>query len=289
MDNVVFNVLLLLKVLQIQNKKLSERLKERNYNMEQLHGEVLQLKTAQSDNQQKMLILKQFWDSIDAQIISGLDSLGVSHEIIQEDFTKQLVTLNSTQLRLVCQERYDHSKEHVLLLLKHLESEVNKLSDVTANPNISQALETELTIWRKRNEKRMTSSHPTSDTLRDTNTLLKEQISQLESNLADAKFDLHKHQTRAERLERQLSDVIRELHNKSTTSSSNIVSSQDTLTTATATTVTTAVTSSTDNNTMVTSNPTTGELPKTELVSHMMSCDHISVTTNLVTDKTNHQ
>ena len=263
--------LLLLKVLQVQNKKLSERLKERNYNMEQLHGEVLQLKTTQSDNQQKMLILKQFWDSIDAQIIAGMNSLGVLPESVEnEDFTKQLVTLNSTQLRLVCQERYDNTKTNILLLFKHLESQVSKLNDLSSNPSLSQALEAELSVWRKRNEKRLTSSLPTSDTLKDTNTLLEEQIAQLESNLADAKFDLHKHQTRAERLERQLSDVLHELHNKSSTGST--VTAQDTITVISTPAAAATTTSSVpDNTTMTTTNPTTtSELPKTELVGHII-------------------
>ena len=263
--------LLLLKVLQVQNKKLSERLKERNYNMEQLHGEVSQLKTTQSDNQQKMLILKQFWDSIDAQIIAGMNSLGVLPESVEnEDFTKQLVTLNSTQLRLICQERYDNTKTNILLLFKHLETQVSKLNDLSSNPSLSQALEAELSVWRKRNEKRLTSSLPTSDTLKDTNTLLEEQIAQLESNLADAKFDLHKHQTRAERLERQLSDVLHELHNKSSTGST--VTAQDTITViSTPAAAATTASSVPDNTTMTTTNPaTTSELPKTELVGHII-------------------
>lgn len=252
----------------MQNKKLSERLKERNYNMEQLHGEVLQLKTTQSDNQQKMLILKQFWDSIDGQIISGLNSLGVLHENMEnEDFTKQLVTLNSTQLRLVCQERYESTKSNILLLFKHVEGQVSKLNDLSSNPSLSQALEAELTVWRKRNEKRLTSM-PTSDTLKDTNTLLEEQISQLENNLADAKFDLHKHQTRAERLERQLSDVLHELQDKPSTSSTVIP--QDTVT-AIPTPATAPASSLVDNTTMATTNPTAAEPPKTELVCHTTS------------------
>ena len=239
--------------------------------MEQLHGEVLQLKTTQSDNQQKMLILKQFWDSIDAQIIAGMNSLGVLPESVEnEDFTKQLVTLNSTQLRLVCQERYDNTKTNILLLFKHLESQVSKLNDLSSNPSLSQALEAELSVWRKRNEKRLTSSLPTSDTLKDTNTLLEEQIAQLESNLADAKFDLHKHQTRAERLERQLSDVLHELHNKSSTGST--VTAQDTITVISTPAAAATTTSSVpDNTTMTTTNPTTtSELPKTELVGHII-------------------
>ena len=256
-------------MLQVQNKKLSERLKERNYNMEQLHGEVLQLKTTQSDNQQKMLILKQFWDSIDIQIISGLNSLGVSRETADnEDFTKHLVTLNSTQLQLVSQERYESTKANIVLLFKHLESQVSKLNELSSNPNISQALETELATWRKRNEKRLTSHLPASDTLKDTNTLLEEQITQLENSLADAKFDLHKHQTRAERLERQLSNVLHELHNKSTTIS--MVTAQDPVTTV-STPSATASSSLADNATMVTTNPTTTQLLKTELVGHMTS------------------
>lgn len=236
--------------------------------MEQLHGEVLQLKTTQSDNQQKILILKQFWDSIDAQIISGLNSLGHTHEATEkEDFTKQLVTLNSTQLRLVCQERHNVTKTNIGLLCKHLESEVTKLTNLSSNPNISQALEAELAVWRRRNEKKLSSFLSASDTLKDANTLLEERIIQLESNLADAKFDLHKYQTRAERLERQLTDVLHELHNKSSTSST--VAVQDVITTIT-TPSTTVTTSSTDNATMVTTNPTAGELPKTELVGHMI-------------------
>lgn len=239
--------------------------------MEQLHGEVLQLKTTQSDNQQKMLILKQFWDSIDAQIIAGMNSLGVLPESVEnEDFTKQLVTLNSTQLRLICQERYDNTKTNILLLFKHLESQVSKLNDLSSNPSLSQALEAELSVWRKRNEKRLTSSLPTSDTLKDTNTLLEEQIAQLESNLADAKFDLHKHQTRAERLERQLSDVLHELHNKSSTGST--VTAQDTITViSTPAAAATTASSVPDNTTMTATNPaTTSELPKTELVGHII-------------------
>ena len=272
----LFVGLLLLKVLQVQNKKLSERLKERNYNMEQLHGEVLQLKTTQSDSQQKMLILKQFWDSIDAQIIAGINSLGVLPENTEnEDFTKQLVTLNSTQLRLVCQERYESTKTNILLLFKHLESQVSKLNDLSSNPSLSQALEAELAVWRKRNEKRLTSSLPTSDTLKDTNTLLEEKITQLESNLADAKFDLHKYQTRAERLERQLSDMLHEFHNKSSTSST--LTAQDTVTvtstpaTTTATTAAATTTSSSmpDNAAMAATNLTATELPKNELVSRL--------------------
>ena len=254
-------------MLQVQNKKLSERLKERNYNMEQLHGEVFQLKTTQSDNQQKMLILKQFWDSIDVQVISGLNSLGVSRETKEnEDFTKQLVTLNSTQLRLVCQERYESTKANIVLLFKHLESQVSKMNELSSNPNISQALEAELATWRKRNEKRLTSHLPISDTLKDTNTLLEQRITHLEKNLADAKFDLHKHQTRAERLERQLSDVLHEFHNKSTTVTT--VTTQDTVTTVSTPSSATATSSLADNATMVTTNPTTTELPKTELVGH---------------------
>lgn len=241
--------------------------------MEQLHGEVLQLKTTQSDNQQKMLILKQFWDSIDAQIIAGMNSLGVLPENTDnEDFTKQLVTLNSTQLRLVCQERYDSTKANILLLFKHLESQVSKLNDLSSNPSLSQALEAELAVWRKRNEKRLVSSLPTSDTLKDTNTLLEEQITQLESTLADAKFDLHKYQTRAERLERQLSDMLHEFHNKSSTSST--LTTQDTVTVtstpATTTATTTTTSSMPDNTTMASTNLTVTELPKNELVGHMI-------------------
>ena len=262
-------IICLVKVLQVQNKKLSERLKERNYNMEQLHGEVLQLKTTQSDNQQKMLILKQFWDSIDVQVISGLNSLGVSHETEEnEDFTKQLVTLNSAQLRLVCQERYDTTKANIVLLFKHLESQVSKLNELSSSPNICQALEAELATWRKRNEKRLISNLPAMDTLKDTNTLLEERITQLENNLSDAKFDLHKHQTRAERLERQLSDLLHELHNKSTTVAT--VTTQDTVTTVSTPSAATPSTSlAADNAATVTTNPTTTELPKTELVGHM--------------------
>lgn len=264
-------VICLVKVLQVQNKKLSERIKERNYNMEQLNGEVLQLKTTQSDNQQKMLLIKQFWDSIDVQVISGLNSLGVSHETVEnEDFTKQLVTLNSAQLRPVCQERYDTTKANIVLLFKHVESQVSKLNELSSSSNICQALEAELATWRKRNEKRLTSNLPATDTLRDTNTLLEERITQLENNLSDAKFDLHKHQTRAERLERQLSDVLHELHNKSTTVA--MVTTQDTVTTVNVSTPSAATASTSlasDNATMVTTNPTTTELPKTELVGHM--------------------
>ena len=269
MSNVLFFGVFV-KVLQVQNKKLSERLKERNYNMEQLHGEVLQLKTTQSDNQQKMLILKQFWDSIDTHIIAGLSSLGVTHEAADnEDFTKQLVTLNSTQLRLVCQDRYESSKANVVSLFKHLESQVSKLNELSSSSNLSQALEAELATWRKRNERRLTSSQPSSEILKDTNTLLKEQVTQLENNLADAKFDLHKHQTRVERLEKQLSDLLQDFHNK-TTANVPVVSAQDTVTNVSTPASTTATTSVAENATMVTSNATATELPKTELVGHML-------------------
>lgn len=237
--------------------------------MEQLRGEVLQLKTIQSDNQQKMLMLKQFWDSIDSQILAGLNSLGVLRENTEnEEFTKQLVTLNSTQLRLICQERYESSKSNILLLFKHLESQVSKLNGLAVSPSVSQALEAELTVWRKRNEKRLTSSMPTSDVLKDTNTLLKEQMTQLENNLSDATFDLHKYQTRAERLERQLSDVLRELHNKPPASST--VTAQDNVMPI-STPVVATTSSLADNATMETTNPTIAELPKTELVGHTVA------------------
>ena len=174
-------------------------------------------------------------------------------------------------MRLVGQERYEKTKANIVSLFKHLESEILKLNNISSNPSISQALEAELTIWRKRNEKRMSSSLPASDVLKDTNALLEEQITQLENNLADAKFDLHKHQTRAERLERQLSDVLHELHNKSTTSS--VVTTQDTATTS-CTPVAATTSSVADNSNVVTSNPITAaaaELAKTEVVGHVTS------------------
>jgi len=144
-------------VLQVQNRKLSERIKERNYTMEQLREEVVHLKTSQSDCQQKLLVLKQFWDTIDTQILSGLSSLGVSQDSTSSDrdeFTKQLLTLSSAQLRTRGLERCAQSKANVVALFKHVEREVDKLKNFSTDTTLCQALEAELSVWRRRNEKK---------------------------------------------------------------------------------------------------------------------------------------
>jgi len=256
----------LVKVLQVQNRKLSERIKERNYNMEQLRDEVVHLKTAQSDCQQKLLILKQFWDTIDTQILSGLSSLGVSRDnsgLDRDEFTKQLLSLSSAQLRTKGLERCAQSKANIVALFKHVEREVDKLNNLSTDADLSQALEAELTVWRKRNEKKTQSSITFSDNLKDANTLLEEQVSQLESSLADAKFDLQKYQTRAERLERQLADLLRDLHSQP--HPPDLQAAHDLASTAISSVSNPSTVA--ESFSMVTSNLSGGEPPKSELVS----------------------
>jgi len=261
------------KVLQVQNRKLSERIKERNYNMEQLRDEVVQLKTAQSDSQQKLLILKQFWDTIDTQILSGLTSLGISHDggasSDREDFTKQLLTLSSGQLRAMGQERYTQSKANIVALFKHVEKEVDKVKYLSTDASVSQALEVELAVWRKRNEKKTQSSITSSDSLKDTNTMLEEKVSQLETSLADAKFDLQKYQTRADRLERQLADVLRDLHSQP--HPPDMVQASHDQASTTVPSVTNTTTTVVENVSIATAAPSSGEPPKAEVVSEVCS------------------
>ena len=235
--------------------------------MEQLRDEVVQLKTAQSDCQQKLLILKQFWDTIDTQILSGLSSLGVSHDnssVDKEEFTRQLLTLSSAQLRTRGQERCVQSKASVVALFKRVEKEVDKIKDLSTDSNLSQALEAELTVWRKRNEKKTQSSISSSDSLKDINTMLEEKVTRLEGSLADAKFDLQKYQTRAERFERQLADMLRDLHSQPHLPDTLQASHDQTNTTIPSVATTTTVA---EHVSIVANNPSSGEPPKTELVS----------------------
>ena len=235
--------------------------------MEQLREEVVHLKTSQSDCQQKLLVLKQFWDTIDTQILSGLSSLGVSQDSTSSDrdeFTKQLLTLSSAQLRTRGLERCAQSKANVVALFKHVEREVDKLKNFSTDTTLCQALEAELSVWRRRNEKKTQLAIVSSDSLKDTNTLLEEKVSQLESSLADTKFDLQKYQTRAERLERQLADLLRDLHSQphppDTLQAAHDLASATIPSVSNPSTVAETVS-------MVTNNPSSGEPPKTELVS----------------------
>ncbi|XP_062501323.1 E3 ubiquitin-protein ligase BRE1A-like [Corticium candelabrum] len=221
------------RTLQLQNKMLAAKIKERIFREEELHKQIAESNSSRSRLESTLSLVNRHWDQLDGDVRFMLQRMEGDAEGAQpvEDtaahvsmfLQKLLKSHYQEDIEAATAKRYQVSKTVVAELVQAIEAirrereqlvERMKSDDFDANEELVKRIE-ELVNENGRLSEQVSRSHAEQhehqkefELLRDKFTIAEERVEKLTTSLDDNQFDLQKASQRIEKLEMQLSEAL---------------------------------------------------------------------------------